>query len=119
MRLPISGLKSSNRRRFQLHHSFGEALTGVAGATPARPSGGRKKTMSAAARRKIAATQRARLDYAAERLRLLYVGITRARRELIITWNMGRFAAQNDKLSNQPALPLVALWEYVGGTLKV
>ena len=32
----------------------------------------------------------ARIDYAAERLRLLYVGVTRARRELIITWNTGR-----------------------------
>jgi DNA helicase II / ATP-dependent DNA helicase PcrA len=36
------------------------------------------------------ATQSARLDYAAERLRLLYVGITRARQELIMTWNTGR-----------------------------
>jgi DNA helicase II / ATP-dependent DNA helicase PcrA len=36
------------------------------------------------------ATAQARLDYAAERLRLLYVGITRAKRELIITWNTGR-----------------------------
>ena len=54
------------------------------------------------------ATRDARLDYAAERLRLLYVAITRARRELIITWNTGR---QGDL---QPALPFVALqafWE--------
>ncbi len=54
------------------------------------------------------ATRDARLDYAAERLRLLYVGITRARRELVITWNTGR---QGDL---QPALPFVALqafWE--------
>ncbi len=36
------------------------------------------------------ATRQARFDYAAERLRLLYVGITRARRELSITWNTGR-----------------------------
>jgi DNA helicase-2/ATP-dependent DNA helicase PcrA len=36
------------------------------------------------------ATAQARIDYAAERLRLLYVGITRAKRELIITWNTGR-----------------------------
>jgi DNA helicase-2/ATP-dependent DNA helicase PcrA len=36
------------------------------------------------------ATAQARLDYAAERLRLLYVAITRAKRELIITWNTGR-----------------------------
>jgi len=49
------------------------------------------------------ATQTARFDYAAERLRLFYVGITRARRELIITWNTGR----NGTL--QPALPFVAL----------
>lgn len=32
----------------------------------------------------------ARIDYAAERLRLLYVGITRARKALTITWNTGR-----------------------------
>jgi DNA helicase II / ATP-dependent DNA helicase PcrA len=36
------------------------------------------------------ATQDARLEYISERLRLLYVGITRARKELIITWNTGR-----------------------------
>ena len=51
------------------------------------------------------ATRDARLDYTAERLRLLYVGITRARRELIITWNTGRQG------SLQPALPFVALRE--------
>jgi len=56
------------------------------------------------------ATDQARLDYAAERLRLLYVGITRAKRELIITWNTGR--APGGEL--QPAVPLLALqgwWE--------
>jgi DNA helicase-2/ATP-dependent DNA helicase PcrA len=37
-----------------------------------------------------AATDAARVDYAAERLRLLYVGITRAKRELIVTTNTGR-----------------------------
>jgi hypothetical protein len=31
-----------------------------------------------------------RVDYVKERLRLLYVGITGVRRELIITWNTGR-----------------------------
>lgn len=36
------------------------------------------------------ATLKARQDYARERLRLLYVAITRARRELSITWNTGR-----------------------------
>jgi DNA helicase-2/ATP-dependent DNA helicase PcrA len=59
------------------------------------------------------ATYRARLDYAAERLRLLYVGITRAKREVVITWNTGRFAAKAKTLENQPALPLVALWEHL------
>jgi DNA helicase-2/ATP-dependent DNA helicase PcrA len=52
-----------------------------------------------------AATQDARLSYVAERLRLLYVGITRARRDLIITWNTGRRRAE--KL--QAAAPFVAL----------
>jgi len=61
------------------------------------------------------ATRQFRLDYAAERLRLLYVGITRARRELIITWNMGRFYKSGTDQEQQPALPLVALWEAVNG----
>ncbi len=37
------------------------------------------------------ATNQARLDYARERLRLLYVGITRAKKELHISWNSGRY----------------------------
>ncbi len=37
-----------------------------------------------------AETGRARIDYVRERLRLLYVGITRAKRELVMTWNSGR-----------------------------
>ena len=54
-----------------------------------------------------AASLDARVDYAAERLRLLYVGITRARSALTITWNTGRGASTE-------ATPLVALrtfWE--------
>jgi DNA helicase-2/ATP-dependent DNA helicase PcrA len=51
------------------------------------------------------ATDQARLDYAAERLRLLYVGITRARRELIVTWNTGR----QPGLMTQPAAALIGL----------
>ncbi|OGO28184.1 MAG: hypothetical protein A2Z16_08140 [Chloroflexi bacterium RBG_16_54_18] len=47
-----------------------------------------------------------RLDYVRERLRLLYVGITRARRELVVTWNTGRYGDQ------RPSLPLVALSTY-------
>jgi DNA helicase-2/ATP-dependent DNA helicase PcrA len=49
-----------------------------------------------------AATQAARVDYVRERLRLFYVGITRARRDLIVTWNSGR---QGDAT---PSLPLAA-----------
>ncbi len=60
------------------------------------------------------ATLQARIDYAKERLRLLYVGITRARRELIITWNMGRF--WQDGNQNQPALPMIVLSDFIGVT---
>ena len=35
-------------------------------------------------------TRKARTDYVRERLRLMYVGITRAKRELVVTWNTGR-----------------------------
>ena len=50
-----------------------------------------------------AATLRARMDYVRERLRLLYVGITRAKLELVLTWNTGR---QGNKTQ---ALPFAAL----------
>lgn len=55
------------------------------------------------------ATQQARLDYCAERLRLLYVGITRARRSLIITWNTGKNTQGGE---NSPALPFVHLQKF-------
>jgi len=58
------------------------------------------------------ATDKARVDYAAERLRLLYVGITRARRELVITWNTGR-----DGTIGQ-ATPFIALQTYWEGRKK-
>lgn len=51
------------------------------------------------------ATRAARELLAAERLRLLYVGITRARSELAVTWNTGRHGDQ------RAALPLTALRE--------
>jgi DNA helicase II / ATP-dependent DNA helicase PcrA len=51
-------------------------------------------------------THEARMEYIRERLRLLYVGITRAKRELVITWNTGR------KGNLQPAIPLVAMQSY-------
>ncbi|MEW5957347.1 MAG: ATP-dependent helicase, partial [Chloroflexota bacterium] len=59
-----------------------------------------------------AATQQARLDLVRERLRLFFVGLTRARQELVVTWNRGRQFP--NKLDNQPAIPFVALqtwWE--------
>ncbi len=55
-----------------------------------------------------AASRQARQRYIAERLRLIYVGITRAKSELIITWNKGRREAA--KL--QPSSPFVALHTY-------
>ena len=55
------------------------------------------------------ATINARLEYAAERLRLLYVGITRAKESIIITWNTGK------RNNCEIALPLAALDEYLEG----
>ena len=57
------------------------------------------------------ASQQARLEIAAERLRLLYVGITRARQELILTYNTGR---RSDTDPTPPALGfqvLLAFWK--------
>ncbi len=51
------------------------------------------------------ATMRSRLDYVKERLRLFYVGITRAKKDLIVTWNTGR---QGD------ATPSLAFQELAG-----
>jgi DNA helicase II / ATP-dependent DNA helicase PcrA len=56
------------------------------------------------------ASLRARSELAAERLRLLYVGITRARRELIILYNTGRL---HESRPNEPALAFRALAEYL------
>jgi DNA helicase-2/ATP-dependent DNA helicase PcrA len=56
------------------------------------------------------ATEEARVALAAERLRLLYVGITRARRELILTYNTGR---NPERDPNQPALAFTALKEFL------
>jgi DNA helicase-2/ATP-dependent DNA helicase PcrA len=56
------------------------------------------------------ASQQARLDYVRERLRLLFVGITRAKKELVITWNTGRPSSNRAELTQ--ALPFVALQAY-------
>ena len=53
-----------------------------------------------------AATLQARYEYARERLRLLYVGITRARQELVIMSNVGRFN------KNKPSAAFEALKAY-------
>jgi superfamily I DNA/RNA helicase len=39
---------------------------------------------------------------------LLYVGITRARKELVITWNNGR---RGDMRAAAPFLELLSFWE--------
>jgi DNA helicase-2/ATP-dependent DNA helicase PcrA len=54
------------------------------------------------------ATEKARIDYSSERIRLFYVGITRARNELSITWNTGR------RGDAKPSIPFEAIrsaWE--------
>jgi DNA helicase II / ATP-dependent DNA helicase PcrA len=56
------------------------------------------------------ATHQARIEYSSERLRLLYVGITRARESLIITWNTGK------RKEARMALPLQALQAILEGT---
>jgi DNA helicase-2/ATP-dependent DNA helicase PcrA len=58
-----------------------------------------------------AATMRSRLDYVKERLRLLYVGITRAKRDLIVTWNSGR---QGDATPSLALSELMGWWESEG-----
>jgi DNA helicase-2/ATP-dependent DNA helicase PcrA len=54
------------------------------------------------------ATRKARIEYVRERLRLLYVGITRAKNELIITWNTGRMGDQTQSI---PFAALQAWWQ--------
>jgi DNA helicase-2/ATP-dependent DNA helicase PcrA len=54
------------------------------------------------------ATKESRLDYVRERLRLLYVGITRAKRDLFLSCNSGRTGKV------EPSIPFIALkswWE--------
>jgi DNA helicase II / ATP-dependent DNA helicase PcrA len=57
-----------------------------------------------------AATASSRINYVKERLRLFYVGITRARRELIVTWNSGR---QGDATPSLPMADLMGWWEVI------
>jgi DNA helicase-2/ATP-dependent DNA helicase PcrA len=55
------------------------------------------------------ATASARLDYVRERLRLFYVGITRARKELLVGSNIGPYN------KNRPAESFLALQSYLTG----
>lgn len=56
-----------------------------------------------------------RIEYAAERLRLLYVGITRAKSELIITWNAGR---RGEQVEARPLAALRGWWEKERGVTQ-
>jgi DNA helicase-2/ATP-dependent DNA helicase PcrA len=58
-----------------------------------------------------AASTQARLELAAERLRLFYVGITRARRELIVTYNTGR--RQDKPLAPAAAFTALRQWSQI------
>ena len=58
------------------------------------------------------ATRASRLDYVKERLRLFYVGITRAKKELIVTWNTGRQGEATPSLAMQA---LTGWWESEAG----
>ena len=53
-------------------------------------------------------TKEARYDYAAERVRLFYVGITRAKKALVVTWNTGR---RGDQHPSAPFIALETWWE--------
>jgi len=62
------------------------------------------------------ATEKSRIDYAAERLRLFYVGITRAKKELIITWNTGdTHHSGTNPLT--PSIPFLALQTFMETTI--
>jgi DNA helicase-2/ATP-dependent DNA helicase PcrA len=54
------------------------------------------------------ASEESRIEYSSERLRLFFVGITRARRELCITWNTGR---RGDAKQAIPFEAIRSAWE--------
>jgi len=57
-------------------------------------------------------TNKARVAFCEERLRLLYVGVTRARSDLLFSWNVGRFADRDG--DNVLSLPLFYLLSFSG-----
>lgn len=52
-----------------------------------------------------------RFSYSSERLRLLYVGFTRCRGDLVVTWNVGRFSG---RVSNVLSLSVGSLLGFLG-----
>ncbi len=58
------------------------------------------------------ATLAARADYVRERIRLFYVGLTRAKRELVVTWNTGRQGEAQPSLAMQA---LMGWWDENSG----
>jgi len=58
------------------------------------------------------ASRQNRREYVRERLRLLFVGITRARRELVITWNTGR---NGDLTAARAFRELIEFWNQTHG----
>ena len=54
------------------------------------------------------ASRQSRLEYSSERLRLFFVGITRARKNLCITWNTGR---RGDARQSVPYEAIRSFWE--------
>lgn len=62
------------------------------------------------------ASQSARAAFVKERLRLLYVGITRAKQDLILMWNTG---LDVHRPPAEPAEALIALHDYLAGRLII
>jgi DNA helicase-2/ATP-dependent DNA helicase PcrA len=58
------------------------------------------------------ATLNSRVEYARERVRLFFVAITRARRELVVTWNSGR---EGKAVPALPFVELINFWETLHG----
>jgi DNA helicase-2/ATP-dependent DNA helicase PcrA len=64
------------------------------------------------------ATEKSRIEYASERLRLFYVGITRAKKELIITWNTGD-THHNSTNPLTASIPFLALLTFLETNIHV
>jgi DNA helicase-2/ATP-dependent DNA helicase PcrA len=85
---------------------YGGTITAYSTTSPTRPANDEYDWYEEGA-----ATLRSRLDYVKERLRLFYVAITRAKKDLIVTWNTGR---QGDATPSLPLSELMGWWENRG-----